>query len=159
MGPATRLQIDARDLDTGCTLRLARLPLLNATLNGSAALLLAAGFAFVRNGLVRAHVACMVAALTVSAAFLASYLYYHAYAGDMPYTGTGVLRSVYFVILISHVFLAVVTVPLVLLTVYQAVRGQFARHRRLARWALPIWFYVSVTGLLVYLFLYQFSPH
>jgi uncharacterized membrane protein YozB (DUF420 family) len=98
----------------------------------------------------------MLAAVGVSALFLASYLYYHALHGATPFPGSGWSRPVYFVILISHTILAAVVAPMVLVTVYLALRGRLANHLRLARWTLPIWLYVSITGVLVYLFLYHF---
>lgn len=130
------------------------LPALNATLNGVAAVLLVAGWACIRTGRRRAHRAAMVAALVTSAAFLASYVIYHANAGSKPYQGTGPLRAVYFTILITHVVLAAAIVPLVLVTVIRALRGRFETHRRVARWTLPLWLYVSVTGVAIYVMLY-----
>lgn len=131
------------------------LPALNASLNALATMLLVAGWTFVRRGDVARHRACMVGALAASAAFLASYLVYHYHVGSRPFTGTGPIRAVYFTILITHVVLAAAIVPLVLVTVVRALRGQFARHRAIARWTLPLWLYVSVTGVLVYWMLYQ----
>lgn len=143
-------------LDAGATLiRPSLLPHVNCALNGGAGLLLLAGWFFIRRKMPKAHAAAMLSAVAVSAFFLASYLYYHWFAGDTKFSGTGSVRIAYFAILISHVVLAVVTVPLVLLTLWRAFRGQFDRHRRIARWTLAIWLYVSVTGVLVYLFLYQ----
>lgn len=151
-----RAQVAALELAHPAWPPLGQLPLLNATLNGVATILLAFGFLLVRARWVQAHAATMIGAFTVSAAFLASYLYYHAQAGDTPYTGQGTMRWVYFSILISHVVLAVVTVPLVLVTFYRAARRQWEGHRRMGWWTLPIWFYVSLTGLIVYLLLYEF---
>lgn len=131
------------------------LPALNASLNGLATLLLATGWYFIRRQDVTKHRACMVGALAASAAFLASYVIYHYHAGSRPFTGTGPIRLVYFSILITHVVLAAAIVPLVLVTVTRAARGHFARHRAIARWTMPLWLYVSVTGVAVYWMLYQ----
>jgi putative membrane protein len=114
-----------------------------------------AGWRAIRRRDERRHRAFMIAALTCSALFLVSYLVYHSFAGSRPYGGTGVLRAVYFFVLITHVVLAAAIVPLVLVTVTRAWRGQFARHRAIARWTLPLWLYVSVTGVVVYLMLYR----
>jgi len=134
---------------------VARLPALNATLNAVSAVLLAWGYVFIRRRDVRAHLACMVSAFVVSTLFLVSYVTYHAVAGSRPFAGAGWLRAVYFPLLISHVVLAVAIVPLALVTLYRATRADFTRHRRLARWTLPLWLYVSVTGVIVYLMLYR----
>jgi uncharacterized membrane protein YozB (DUF420 family) len=133
---------------------IADLPALNATLNGIAAALIVTGWWLVRHGNHRAHRAAMLAALAFSVAFLTSYVVYHAHAGSRPYQGTGLLRAVYFVILVSHIVLAAAIVPLVLITVARAWRGRFARHRAIARWTLPLWLYVSVTGVVIYWMLY-----
>lgn len=134
------------------------LPALNAVLNGSSAVLLAAGYGFIRARRVAAHRVCMLAALCVSAAFLVSYVTYHALAGSRPFSGQGWIRAVYFPILVTHVVLAAAMVPFVLTTVYRALRGDFARHARIARWTLPVWLYVSVTGVVVYWMLYRLFP-
>ena len=134
---------------------VAALPLLNACLNATSAALLSAGWVFIRRRRVTAHKTCMVSALLVSTAFLISYVTYHALAGSRPFGGVGWIRAVYFPLLISHIVLAAVIVPLALTTVYRALRGDFARHRRIARFTLPIWLYVSVTGVLVYWMLYR----
>jgi putative membrane protein len=134
---------------------VAALPLANACLNATSAALLSVGFLFIRRKRVSAHKACMVSALVVSFLFLASYVTYHALAGSRPVTGRGWIRAVYFPILISHVVLAAAIVPLVLATAFRAFTGNFARHRRLARWTLPLWLYVSVTGVIVYWMLYR----
>jgi uncharacterized membrane protein YozB (DUF420 family) len=131
------------------------LPTVNATLNLLATICLVVGWRFIRREEVGKHRVAMVAALTCSALFLVSYLVYHYYAGSRPFTGTGAIRAVYFVILITHVVLAAAIVPLVLITVTRAMRGSFERHRRIARWTLPLWLYVSVTGVVVYLMLYR----
>ncbi len=132
-----------------------RLPALNAALNASCAVLLMAGFLCIRRGKVAAHRAFMTAAFSVSILFLISYLTYHALHGSTRFTGAGPARAVYFSILISHTVLAVVIVPLVLRTLYLARRGRIPDHKRLARWTLPLWMYVSVTGVIVYWMLYQ----
>lgn len=134
------------------------LPHVNALLNATSGMLLLAGFFFIMRRNVRAHLACMVAALSVSALFLISYLFYHYNHGSTRFSGQGWARPVYFVILISHTILAVVIVPLIIVTLRRAWRGDFARHRRIARWTFPLWLYVSITGVLVYLMLYQIYP-
>lgn len=131
------------------------LPTLNAVLNASAALVLVAGYLAIRRRRVTLHRTCMLTALGLSTAFLVSYLVYHAQVGSRPFTGQGPIRTLYFSILISHTILAIVIVPLVLLTVRRGLAGQFARHVRLARWTLPLWLYVSVTGVVVYWMLYR----
>jgi len=131
------------------------LPVVNATLNGSCALLLLTGWALIRAGRVRTHAACMVSAIVVSALFLSSYLTYHFHAGSVPFLGHGPARFLYFTILISHTLLAVSMLPLIALTVLRAVRGQFERHVRIARITYPIWLYVSITGVVIYLMLYR----
>ncbi len=131
------------------------LPALNATLNALAATCLLAGYVFIRRGRIGAHRASMLGALAFSAAFLVSYLVYHYHAGSRPFTGQGLIRVVYFVILLTHIVLATVMVPMVLVTVSRALARRFDRHRRIARWTWPVWMYVSVTGVLVYLMLYQ----
>lgn len=137
------------------TMSVTDLPALNASLNALATLLLVAGWVFVRRKDVARHRACMAGALVASAAFLTSYVIYHYHAGSRPFTGTGAIRIVYFAILITHVVLATAIVPLVLMTVTRALRGQFERHRAIARWTLPLWLYVSVTGVVVYWMLYR----
>jgi uncharacterized membrane protein YozB (DUF420 family) len=136
-------------------LHVTDLPALNATLNGIATLLLALGWVFVRRRDLAKHRLCMIGALVASAAFLASYVVYHYHAGSRPFPHEGPIRMVYFAILITHVILAAAIVPLVLMTVSRAFREQFARHRAIARWTLPLWLYVSVTGVIVYWMLYQ----
>ena len=135
------------------------LPHLNACLNGTSAILLFTGYRFIRSRNVIAHRACQIAALVVSLLFLASYLTYHYNHGSTRFLGTGVVRPIYFTILTSHTILAIVIVPLVVLTFYRAFRGDFLRHRRIARITLPLWLYVSVTGVIVYLMLYHLYPH
>ena len=130
------------------------LPALNAGLNATAGVLLFAGWLMIRGGRVTAHRRCMLAAFTASALFLVSYVVYHAQAGSRPFTGQGPVRAVYFAILISHVVLAAAIVPLALVTLTRGLRGDFVRHRRIARWTFPIWMYVSVTGVVIYWMLY-----
>ncbi|MBA2525076.1 MAG: DUF420 domain-containing protein [Pyrinomonadaceae bacterium] len=134
------------------------LPHLNAILNTTSTLFLIAGYRFIRAGLIRPHRNCQITALATSTCFLISYLTYHYYHGDTRFLGQGIVRPFYFAILITHVILAIVIVPLVLITVYHATRGDFIRHRRIARWTLPLWLYVSVTGVIVYLMLYRIYP-
>jgi uncharacterized membrane protein YozB (DUF420 family) len=131
------------------------LPTVNAALNATAALLLVVGYFFIRRGMVRQHRACMIAAFIVSTLFLASYLTYHAQAGSRRFTGTGTIRTVYLTILMTHTVLAALVPPLAIVTLARALRGHFDRHVPLARWTLPIWLYVSVTGVIVYLMLYR----
>jgi uncharacterized membrane protein YozB (DUF420 family) len=130
------------------------LPALNALLNGSCAVLLVAGYAFIRSRRITAHRACMILALLTSALFLASYLTYHYHVGSVPYRGTGWTRPIYFTILLTHTVLAAAVVPLALVTAGRALRGRFDRHVRIARVTLPIWLYVSVTGVVIYVMLY-----
>jgi uncharacterized membrane protein YozB (DUF420 family) len=131
------------------------LPALNASLNALGTIFLVSGYLMIRRRRVEAHRACMLAAFACSVAFLTSYLTYHYYAGSTPFTGTGLIRPVYFFILITHIVLAALVPPLAILTLWRALRERFEAHARLARWALPIWLYVSVTGVIVYLMLYQ----
>ena len=134
------------------------LPHLNAALNASSFILLSTGYYFIRRGRAIAHRNCQLAALTVSILFLISYVTYHQHHGTTRFTGQGIARSVYFTILTSHTILAVVIVPFVIVTFLRAFRGDFARHKALARWTLPMWLYVSVTGVLVYVMLYHLYP-
>jgi uncharacterized membrane protein YozB (DUF420 family) len=131
------------------------LPHLNATLNATSGVLLLAGFYFISRRRVTAHLTCMIAALVVSMLFLVSYVVYHYNYGSIKFTGEGAARAVYFFVLITHVVLAAVIVPLVIITLRRALRGDYARHRRIARWTFPLWLYVSVTGVIVYVMLYQ----
>lgn len=135
------------------------LPHVNACLNGTSAILLFSGYSFIRSRNVSAHRACQIGALCVSLLFLASYLTYHYYHGATRFLGTGLARPIYFTVLTSHTILAIVIVPLVILTFYRAFKGDFVRHRRIARITLPLWLYVSITGVIVYLMLYQIYPH
>jgi putative membrane protein len=135
------------------------LPHLNACLNGTSAILLFSGYSFIRARNVTAHRACQIAALVVSSLFLASYLTYHYHHGATRFLGVGLVRPFYFTILVSHTILAIAIVPLVFLSFYRAFRGDFVRHRRIARITLPLWLYVSITGVIVYLMLYHIYPH
>ena len=128
---------------------------LNASLNGTSAILLAGGYAAIRSGKIAVHKAFMIAAFTVSSIFLISYLVYHARVGSVHFQGQGWIRPVYFVLLGSHTILAAVIVPMILITLRRAWLEQFDRHRLIARWTLPLWFYVSVTGVVVYFLLYH----
>lgn len=132
-----------------------RLPTLNALLNSVSALLLCAGYLAIRRGHRELHARFMVTALGVSALFLVSYVTYHAFRGSKPYPHHDATRPFYYAILLSHIVLAVVNVPLVVMTVVRAARKRFDDHRRIARWTFPVWLYVSVTGVAVYLMLYR----
>lgn len=131
------------------------LPHLNAALNALAGTLLTIGFFLIKSGRIQAHKRCMMAAFAVSALFLASYVTYHANVGSRPFAGTGLIRTIYFSILIPHVVLAAAVLPLALVTLRRGLIRDDARHRRIARWTLPIWLFVSVTGVVVYLMLYR----
>jgi uncharacterized membrane protein YozB (DUF420 family) len=132
------------------------LPAVNATLNGIAAVLLGIGYAFMRKGRIQAHKRTMLTAFSVSVVFLACYLIYHFNAGIVYYQKTGLLRYVYLTILTTHTSLAVITPVLAIITLRRGLRMDVARHRAIARWTFPIWMYVSVTGVIVYLMLYRF---
>ena len=127
----------------------------NASLNAIAAVFLGAGFYFIRRRQIAAHRVCMLIAFGVSVVFLVCYLTYHYQVGDVRFQGHGAVRPVYFTILISHIILAVTTVPLAIFTLARALRKRFDAHRRLARWTWPVWMYVSVTGVIVYLMVYH----
>lgn len=131
------------------------LPHLNAVLNAIAGVLLTLGFIFIKSGRIQAHKRCMISAFAVSALFLASYVTYHAQVGSRPFPGTGIVRTIYFTILIPHVVLAAAVLPLALVTLRRGLKRDDARHRRIARWTLPIWLFVSVTGVVVYVMLYR----
>ena len=131
------------------------LPHLNAALNATASVLLLAGWALIKRRRIPQHRACMIAAVVTSALFLTSYVLYHAQAGSRPFPGTGWIRAVYFAILIPHVLLAAFTLPFILLTFVRGLRRDDARHRRVARWTMPLWLFVSVSGVVVYLMLYH----
>ena len=130
-------------------------PALNASLNGASGVLLVVGHSFIQRPRIAAHRACMLAAFTCSTIFLGCYLYYHFHAGVIRFQGHGWIRPVYFTLLLTHTVLAVVVVPMVLVTLSRALRSDFLRHRAIARWTYPIWLYVSVTGVLVYFFVYH----
>jgi putative membrane protein len=128
---------------------------LNATLNGTSAILLACGYVAIKNGKMKVHKVFMISAFAVSTVFLASYLIYHYRVGHVVFQGRGWIRPLYFVLLTSHTVLAIVIVPMILVTLRRAWLEKFDRHRLIARWTLPLWFYVSVTGVTVYVLLYQ----
>ena len=132
-------------------------PALNAFLNGTSAVLIGAGFYCIKSGRREAHKRFMLTAFVTSTLFLISYLYYHLVlrAGVTHFKGEGVWRPIYFAILLSHTFLAVVVVPFILVTLYRALKGNFARHRAIARYTFPIWLYVSVTGVVIFVMLYK----
>ncbi|HUI41022.1 MAG TPA: DUF420 domain-containing protein [Terriglobia bacterium] len=130
-------------------------PALDATLNAASAVLLAVGYISIRRRRVSAHRACMLSAVGTSSLFLVCYLWYHAHHGVTHFRGLGLIRTAYFALLGSHTVLAALIVPLVLITLRRALRRDFVRHRRIARWTLPAWFYVSVTGVVVYWVLYR----
>jgi putative membrane protein len=135
------------------------LPAVNASLNALATVFLTLGYIFIKQEKKTAHRNCMVAAFSTSVIFLASYLYYHFNAvGMTKFTGQGWVRPVYFIILITHIILAVVIVPLILMTLSRAIKQRFELHRKIARITWPLWMYVSVTGVIVYLMLYQWFP-
>ena len=131
------------------------LPTLNAFLNAGAAAMLVWGWFLVRRGRRQAHRKVMLGAFTLSALFLVSYLFYHAQVGSVRFQGTGAIRTVYFAVLLSHTVLAAAVPPLAVVTLARGLRGRFDLHRRIARWTLPVWLYVSVTGVAVYLMLYH----
>jgi putative membrane protein len=140
---------------SGGRLDVSGLPRLNALLNAVSAILLSIAYLFIRRRRIRLHRLCMLSAFGLSALFLASYVVYHAYAGSTRFAGPDWIRPIYYVTLISHIVLAALIVPLALTTLYRALRGTFVRHRRIARWTLPIWLYVSVSGVAIYLILYH----
>jgi uncharacterized membrane protein YozB (DUF420 family) len=131
------------------------LPAVNATLNAISTVFLAAGWTFIRRRQITRHRACMIAAFATSALFLTSYLVYHANVGSVPFRGLGTVRLLYFAILTTHIILAALILPLALITLSRALTRRFDRHRTIARWTLPIWLYVSITGVVIYLMLYR----
>lgn len=131
------------------------LPTVIAVLNAMAAVCLVIGFVLVKRGHRRAHRVAMITALVFSAGFLVTYIVHHAQVGSVPYQGTGPIRTLYFVILISHVALAATVPVLAIVTVRRAMHGAIDRHRAIARWTLPIWLYVSVTGVVIYWMVYR----
>ena len=134
------------------------LPHFNAALNFTSFVLLMAGYFFIRRKNIIAHRNCQIAAVSVSVLFLISYVTYHSQHGSTPFPGQGIARPIYFTVLITHAILAAVIVPFVIVTVLRAKRGDFLRHRAIARWTLPMWLYVSITGVLVYVMLYHLYP-
>lgn len=134
------------------------MPHVQSVLNAAAAVLLFIGYRFIKNNNRVAHRNCMIAALVVSAVFLVSYLTYHAKVGYQPFAGQGIIRPFYFTILFSHIILSGLIVPMVLLTVTYALKGNFNKHPRIARWTLPIWLYISVSGVIVYLLAFHVYP-
>jgi uncharacterized membrane protein YozB (DUF420 family) len=131
------------------------LPAINASLNATSCVFLVTGYVLIRARRIAQHRACMLAALTTSALFLICYIVYHAQVGSVRFPRYGFVRPVYFTILITHVTLAVTVLPLAIITAARGLRGDYVRHKRIARWTFPIWLYVSVTGVLVYVLLYQ----
>ena len=131
------------------------LPLVNASIDGLATVLLIVGYVCIRQRRIAAHRAAMIAAFATSVLFLISYLIYHAHAGSRPFPGRGSVRAVYFGILITHIVLAATIPPLAGVTLWRAYRRRFDRHMKIARWTLPLWLYVSITGIVVYLMLYR----
>ena len=129
---------------------LSILPLFHAILNGSTAVFLSVGFIFILNKKIAAHKFCMVTALGLSSIFLVSYVIYHFNAGHVTYNGTGTIRTIYLSILVSHIILAIAILPLALFTVYRGLTNQISKHRKIAKWTLPIWLYVAVTGVVIY---------
>jgi len=134
-------------------------PALNATLNGTSAVLLFTGRTLIKRSKIAAHRACMIAAVVASALFLGCYLFFHFKVGNIRFLGQGWSRPVYFTILISHVTLAIVIVPLAIITLSRGLKARYVQHRAIARWTWPLWMYVSVTGVIVYFMLYQWFPH
>jgi len=134
-------------------------PALNASLNGASAAFLLTGRVLIANRRMAAHRVCMIAAVVASALFLACYLFFHFKVGNILFLGQGWARPVYFAILISHVILAMVIVPLAIVTLNRGLRARYDKHRAIARWTWPLWMYVSITGVIVYLMLYQWFPH
>jgi len=134
-------------------------PALIASLNAVSAVLLAVGRYMIARGRIAAHRACMIAAVVASALFLVCYVYFHAHVGNIRFLGQGIWRPVYFAVLIPHVTLAIVIVPMVIITLVRGLRARYDSHRAIARWTWPLWMYVSITGVLVYFMLYQWFPH
>lgn len=133
------------------------LPAVNASLNGLAAVLLMAGYLFIRQAKPHLHKRCMLGALATSTVFLICYLVYHAQAGSRPFPGQGLARAAYLTILLTHIVLAVAVLPLALITTARGLRSDFPRHRAIARWTFPVWLYVSVTGVIIYVMLYRIA--
>jgi len=154
------LDVKRWTLDVLPLVNIADLPAINASLNFISTLFISAGWYHIRRGNWRRHVAFMIPALISSTLFLIGYLVYHANVGERSthFTGQGIVRPIYFALLISHILLAFVTLPLVIITLVPVFRRRWDRHTRIARWTMPIWLYVSVTGVLVYLMLYKWFP-
>ena len=131
------------------------LPAVNASLNALSGVLLLAGYIMIRTRRIKQHRRCMIAACITSSVFLVCYIVYHAQVGSVPFTRQGFIRPLYFTILVTHVTLAAAVLPLALVTLSRGLKGRYPQHIRIARWTLPIWLYVSVTGVLVYVLLYQ----
>lgn len=131
------------------------LPPLNATLNACATVFITLGLIFIKKGLKKAHIISMATALTFSAVFLGCYLYYHFHVLHVKFAGTGPIKTFYYVLLATHVLLAIVNLPMIIMTVIPALRKRFEKHKSIARWTAPIWLYVSVTGVLVYFMCYE----
>jgi len=140
---------------TATQVDVSALPTLNALLNAATALLLTAAYWFIRHRQIRRHRFCMLSAFSLSVLFLVCYVIYHAFAGSTRFTGPDAIRPIYFFVLFSHVVLAALVLPLTLTTLYRGLRSNFMQHRRIARWTLPIWLYVSISGVLVYVLLYH----
>jgi len=134
------------------------LPLLNAVLNSGSTVLLLSGYYFIRRRKIRAHRACMLSAFITSTLFLISYVIYHYNVGSVRFTGEGTIRTLYFIILVSHILLAATVPFLSVITLIRALRARFDRHKAIARWTLPVWLYVSVTGVTIYIMLYKLYP-
>ncbi|MBI3826883.1 MAG: DUF420 domain-containing protein [Candidatus Rokubacteria bacterium] len=149
------LLLGGRPLAATTTLDVSALPALNAWLNATSALLLASGYLFITRRRITAHKRCMIAAFVTSMLFLLSYVVYHYHAGSKPFGDHGPLRAVYLTLLLTHIVLAAVIVPFALTTLYRGLRGQYDRHVRVARWTLPMWLYVSVTGVVIFWMLYR----
>ena len=133
-------------------------PHLNAILNALSGVFLILGFYFIRQKKIAQHRACMLAAVSISGLFLVCYITYHFFHGSTKFTGTGIIRPVYLTILLTHTVLATVIAPFILVTLRRALKGKFEIHKKMARWVFPVWLYVSVTGVVVYLLLYQLYP-
>jgi putative membrane protein len=133
-------------------------PLVNASLNAASTVLIAAGWIFIRRERKGPHIVCMISALITSTAFLTCYLIYHFNVHSIKFTAGGLASWIYYSILLTHVVLAVVVLPMVIMTVIPALRQRFDRHRRMGRWTMPVWLYVSVTGVIVYMMLYKWFP-
>ena len=134
---------------------ITNLPHFHVSLNATVALIITLGYYFIKNDNPYAHRNCMIAAMTISVVFLISYLTYHAFVGYVPFEGKGIVRPFYFTLLASHVILATVFVPMILITATRAIKGDFYKHSLIARWTLPIWLYVSVTGVLIYILVFH----